>query len=79
MIQRFLPERELLLGKALLLGEIQYIFVAHVVCKLSQHGFKVHCVYCSNKLESLPGWISDCFFLVHLNASHNQLLELPNR
>ncbi|KAH3770493.1 hypothetical protein DPMN_171780 [Dreissena polymorpha] len=32
-----------------------------------------------NRLEGLPVWISDCFFLVHLNASHNQIKSIPER
>lgn len=32
-----------------------------------------------NRLESLPSWISDCFFLVQLNASHNVIKQLPER
>ncbi|XP_053401154.1 PH domain leucine-rich repeat-containing protein phosphatase 2-like isoform X2 [Mercenaria mercenaria] len=32
-----------------------------------------------NKCESLPSWISDCFFLVQLNASHNLIKKLPDK
>ncbi|WAR12148.1 PHLP2-like protein [Mya arenaria] len=33
----------------------------------------------SNRLESIPVWISDCFFLVNCNASHNAIRSLPDR
>ncbi|KAL4235210.1 PH domain leucine-rich repeat-containing protein phosphatase 2 [Mactra antiquata] len=32
-----------------------------------------------NKLEMLPSWICDCFFLVQLIASHNHLQQLPEK
>ncbi|XP_052816622.1 PH domain leucine-rich repeat-containing protein phosphatase 2-like isoform X2 [Mya arenaria] len=32
-----------------------------------------------NRLESIPVWISDCFFLVNCNASHNAIRSLPDR
>lgn len=32
-----------------------------------------------NKLIELPAWLSDCFFLVELDVSHNHLKSLPER
>ncbi|XP_059164436.1 uncharacterized protein LOC131947287 isoform X2 [Physella acuta] len=32
-----------------------------------------------NKLIELPAWLSDCFFLLDLNVSHNSLKALPER
>ncbi|XP_060073754.1 PH domain leucine-rich repeat-containing protein phosphatase 2-like [Ylistrum balloti] len=32
-----------------------------------------------NKLMVLPPWVSECFFLVKLDASHNKLQKLPNK
>ncbi|VDI24410.1 PH domain and leucine-rich repeat-containing protein phosphatase [Mytilus galloprovincialis] len=32
-----------------------------------------------NKLKTLPGWMSECFFLLKLDISYNQLTKLPGR
>ncbi|KAK3086917.1 hypothetical protein FSP39_025370 [Pinctada imbricata] len=32
-----------------------------------------------NKLKSLPGWVSECFFMVKLDIGHNCIEELPER
>ncbi|XP_069113658.1 PH domain leucine-rich repeat-containing protein phosphatase 2-like isoform X2 [Argopecten irradians] len=32
-----------------------------------------------NKLKVLPLWVSECFFLVKLDASHNRLQKLPDK
>ncbi|XP_021366210.1 PH domain leucine-rich repeat-containing protein phosphatase 2-like isoform X2 [Mizuhopecten yessoensis] len=32
-----------------------------------------------NKLKVLPSWVSECFFLVKLDASHNRLRRLPGK